>query len=196
MVPRGEQYSKGHHGQEGGNGNDDGNRGGDGREDEYGDRGWGIGDEHEGRDGGGNGSWNGRENGDENRDEGGGEREPGKGRKTRKGGQRQRGTSNHSRKIRRPSETVASRGGPDPGDGRRGTGSGRAEERQRSARNPTRVVDAYVRNRRDLSGKRKTRRQERAGSVAGNPDNLQNREEAGREAQGTQGLGKNCSTSR
>ena len=147
-----------------------------------------MGDEHEGRDGGGTGSWN--------RGEGGGEREPGIGRKTRKGGQRQRGTSNHSRKIRRPSETVASCGGPDPGDGRRGTGSGRAEERQRSARNPTRVVNAYVGNGRDLSGKRKTRRQERVGSVAGNPDNLENRKEAGREAQGTQGLGKNCSTSR
>ena len=62
--------------------------------------------------------------------------------KTREGGQRQLLTSNHSRKTRRPSETVASCGGPEPRDGRRGTGSGRAEKRRRSARNPKRVIDA------------------------------------------------------
>ena len=39
---------------------------------------------------------------------------------------------------------------------------------------------------------RKKRRQERFGSVAANPDKLENSKEAGREAQGTQGLSKNC----
>ena len=62
--------------------------------------------------------------------------------KTREGGQRQLLTSNHSRKTLRPSETVASCGGPEPRDGRRGTGSGRAEKRRISARNPKRVLDA------------------------------------------------------
>ena len=51
------------------------------------------------------------------------------GRKTREGGRRQRVTSNRSRKTRRPSETVVSCEGLEPRDGRRGTGSGRTEER-------------------------------------------------------------------
>ena len=63
------------------------------------------------------------------------------GRKTREGGRRQLLTSNHSRKTRRTSETVASYEGPDLRYGRRGTGSGRVEKRRRSARNPRRVVD-------------------------------------------------------
>ena len=63
------------------------------------------------------------------------------GREKRDGEQRQRLTSNHSRKTRRPSETVASCGGPEPRDGRRGTRLGRAEERRRSASNLRRVVD-------------------------------------------------------
>ena len=51
-------------------------------------------------------------------------------------------TSSYSRRTRRPSETCALCGGLEPRDGGRGTGSGRAEERRRSARNPARVVDA------------------------------------------------------
>ena len=42
------------------------------------------------------------------------------GRKTREGGRRQEVTSNHNRKTRRPSETVESRGGPEPRNRRRG----------------------------------------------------------------------------
>ena len=49
---------------------------------------------------------------------------------------------NRSLKTRRPNETVASYLGPQLRDGRRGTGSGRVEERQRSARNPIDFVDA------------------------------------------------------
>ena len=44
----------------------------------------------------------------------------------------------------------------------------------------------------DLNGKRKKRRQERVGSVAADPDNLENSKKAGREAQSTQSLFKNC----
>ena len=124
-------------GREGGNG--DGNRDGGGNEDE-------DGNEHEGRDR----SENGNENGDDNRDEVGGEGGPGNlqsgtvlevGRKMRKGGRRQRVTNNHTRRTRRPRETVASCSGPEHREGGRGKGSGRAEERRRSARNRTRVVD-------------------------------------------------------
>ena len=63
------------------------------------------------------------------------------GRKTREGGRRQRVTSHHSCKTRRPSETVASCRGPEPRGGRRRTGSGGVEKRQRSARSPTRIAD-------------------------------------------------------
>ena len=115
-----------------GNGKGDGNRDGgwDGSEDEYG-------NEHEGRDGGENRSVN----EDDVRHGGGGERKPGtygvvleEGRKTRQGGARQRVISNHSRKTQRPNETVESCGRSEPRDGRRGIGSGRAEERRISAR--------------------------------------------------------------
>ena len=43
-------------------------------------------------------------------------------------------------------------------------------------------------------GNMKKCRQESVGSVAADPDNLDNSMEAGREAQGTQGLSKNCSS--
>ena len=66
------------------------------------------------------------------------------GRKTREGGRRLRATTNHSHKARRPSETVASCGGPDPRDGRRGIGLGRVEKRRRSARNLRRVKPVIV----------------------------------------------------
>ena len=42
----------------------------------------------------------------------------------------------------------------------------------------------------NLGGKRKKLRQGTGGSVASDPDNLENRKEAGREAQGTQGLSR------
>ena len=46
----------------------------------------------------------------------------------------------------------------------------------------------------DMGGKRKKRRQQRAGSVAANPDNLENNKETGGETQGTHGLSKNCTS--
>ena len=52
----------------------------------------------------------------------------------------------------------------------------------------------HVGNGRDLGGKRKERRQERVGPVSADPDNLENRKEAGGEGQGTQGLSKNCTS--
>ena len=42
--------------------------------------------------------------------------------------------------------------------------------------------------------KEKKRRQQRVRSVAANPDNLENSKETGGEAQGTQGLSKNCTS--
>ena len=44
----------------------------------------------------------------------------------------------------------------------------------------------------DLGEKIKKRRQESIGSVAADPDNLENSKEAGRESNGSQGLSKNC----
>ena len=46
----------------------------------------------------------------------------------------------------------------------------------------------------DLGIKRKILRQERIGSVAADPDNLENSKEAGREAQGTGGLSRECTS--
>ena len=94
-------------------------------------------------------------------------------RNTRQGGRRQRETFNHNRKSRHLSETVASCGGPESRNGRRGTGSGRTEGRRR-ARNPRRVVDAMcdVQHGGDIGGKRKKRRQESVGSVAVDLDSL------------------------
>ena len=43
----------------------------------------------------------------------------------------------------------------------------------------------------DLDGRRKKRRQEVIGSLDVDPEDLENRKEAGREAQGAQGLSKN-----
>ena len=60
--------------------------------------------------------------------------------KTREGRRRQLVTSNPSRNTRRPSETTASCRGPEPRDGRRMTGSERAEERRRSARGLRKVI--------------------------------------------------------
>ena len=49
-----------------------------------------------------------------------------------------------------------------------------------------------VENEGDLSENRKKRSQESVGSVAADPNNLENSKEAEREPQGTQGLRKNC----
>ena len=54
------------------------------------------------------------------------------GRGTRERGQRHRVTSSHSRKNRRPNETVTSYGGPELRDKRQGTGSGRVGDGRRS----------------------------------------------------------------
>ena len=76
------------------------------------------------------------------------------------------------------------------------TVSGRAEERQRSAENRTKVVDVTWETEEAWVERGKNEcKQERVGSVAANPDNLENRKEAGGEAHGTHGLSKN-STSR
>ena len=66
-------------------------------------------------------------------------------------------------------------------------GSGRAEEKRKSARN--RKIAG------DTGGKRKKCRKERVGSViAANPDNLETNKEAGGGAQDTQGSSKSCTS--
>ena len=103
-------------------------------------------------------------------------------------------TSNHNRNTRRPSETVASFGGPEPRDGRRGTGSAR-EKTRRSARNPRKVIGVMWKMGDTWVEREKKRRQESVGSVGSvnaDPKDLENRKEAEREAQGAQGSNVNC----
>ena len=90
----------------------------------------------------------GRGNGDENRDEGRGEREPGNQRSGSRGRCEDMRASAMPRRnqqpqpqIPTPERDVASCGKPEPKEGRQGTGSRKAEERRRKARNPKRVVD-------------------------------------------------------
>ena len=67
--------------------------------------------------------------------------------------------------------------------------SGREVKKQKK---PHKSCRRHVGNGGDLGGKRKKRRNERVGSVAASPDNLENNKEAEGGAQGTQGLSKNC----
>ena len=69
------------------------------------------------------------------------------GRKTQEKGRCQRVTSNHSRGTRHPTEVVASCGEPELRNGRRGKMLERAEERRRSAKDFTRVVDTMWKTR-------------------------------------------------
>ena len=59
---------------------------------------------------------------------------------------------------------------------------------------PHKSCRRHVVNVGDVGGKRKTRRQQRVGSLAADPDNLENSKEAGGEAKGTRGLSKNCTS--
>ena len=65
-----------------------------------------------------------------------------------------------------------------------GEGGGEAKERKKPHMRCIRDVG----NGGDLGGDRKKRRQESVGSVAADPDNLDNSKGAGTEVQGTQGL--------
>ena len=71
-----------------------------------------------------------------------------------------------------------------------GEGGGGSKKRKK----PHKSCRRDVRNGGDLGGKRKKRRQGRVGFVAAEPDNLKKSKEAGGEAQGTQGLSKNCTS--
>ena len=71
-----------------------------------------------------------------------------------------------------------------------GEGGREAQKRKESHRSCRR----HVGDEGDLGGKRETRRQDMVGSVATNPDNLENRKEAGGGAQGTQDSSKNCTS--
>ena len=71
-----------------------------------------------------------------------------------------------------------------------GMGTRRVEERRRSARNCTRVVNTMWETG-DFGRKRKTRKKERVGPVAGNSDHLESKKKVEGGAQGTQGLSKN-----
>ena len=69
----------------------------------------------------------------------------------------------------------------------------RAEEGRRSVKTQ-KSCGRDVGNGGDLGGKRKTCKQESVGSVATDPDHLNNSKEAGRKAQATQGLRHNCTS--
>ena len=79
------------------------------------------------------------------------------------------------------------------GDGnedRIGQGEREAKERKKTHKCYGRCVE----NGGDLGGKKNKRRKETVGPVAANSDNLENNDEAGGGAQGTQGLSKNCTS--
>ena len=63
-----------------------------------------------------------------------------------------------------------------------GTGSGKAEggREAKKLKKPHKSCRRHVGNGRDLCAESKTRRQERVGSVAANPDNVESNKEAGR----------------
>ena len=71
-----------------------------------------------------------------------------------------------------------------------GEGGGEAKKRKK----PHKTCRPHMRNGGHLGGKRKTRRKERVGTEAANPNNLENNKEAGGGAQGTHGLSKNCTS--
>ena len=73
-------------------------------------------------------------------------------------------------------------------------GLGRAEARQKSARNRKNSCRRRAGNGGDMGEMRKKCRKERAGSVAANPDNLGSNKEAGGGAQGAQGSSKICTS--
>ena len=80
-------------------------------------------------------------------------------------------TGNHSRKTRRPSETVASCEGPEPMNERRGAGLGRAGERRKSAKQKQNRYRRDVENGVDLVGERRKKYcQERIGTVDVDPE--------------------------
>ena len=71
-----------------------------------------------------------------------------------------------------------------------GTGSGGAK----TLRKPHLSCRRDVGNGQNLGGKRKKRRQECIGSVAADPDTIENSKEAGKKGQGTQAFRKNCTS--
>ena len=85
-------------------------------------------------------------------------------------------------------ESSSGDGNGDGNDDDIGEGGGETKKRKKPRKSSRRDVG----NGGDLSIKRKSSRQERVRSVATDPDNLENSREAGREAQGPQGLCKNC----
>ena len=82
-------------------------------------------------------------------------------------------------------------------DGKGNGNKDRIGEGEREAKKPRkahRSCRRHVGTGGDLGGKRKKHRKERVGSVAANPDYLENNKEAGGGAQGTQCLSKNCTS--
>ena len=77
------------------------------------------------------------------------------------------------------------------GNGNRGR-IGESGEEAKKRKKLHKTCRRHVGNGEDSGGKRKKRRKEKVGPVAANLDNLENNKEAGGEAQGTQGLNKNC----
>ena len=71
---------------------------------------------------------------------------------------------------------------------------GRGEREAKKGKNTQNSCRRRAGNGGDSGRKRKKYRKERVGSVAANPDSLENKKEAGGEAQGTRGSSKNCTS--
>ena len=71
---------------------------------------------------------------------------------------------------------------------------GQGEREAKKRKKTHKSYGHYVENGGDLGGKKNKRRKETVGPVAANSDNLENNDEAGGGAQGTQGLSKNCTS--
>ena len=89
----------------------------------------------------------------------------------------------------------SSRGGNGDEDGNGNDDrTGKSEKEGNKRKKPHKSCRRHIGKGGDLGGKRKKCRKERVGPVSANPDNLDNKKEAGRGVQGTQGLSKNCTS--
>ena len=154
-----------------------------------------YGNEHGDRDGGEDGSGN----GNKNRYEGGGEREPWNLRSGNRDGleDARRGATPTNNQQPQPQDPTPQLDrhimrrtraqGREPW-GRNGEGGGEAKKRKK----PQKSCWRHLKNGEDLSGRRKNRSQGSTGSVDVDPEDLDSRKETEKDAQGTQGLCKNC----
>ena len=83
-------------------------------------------------------------------------------------------------------------GESEPWHRKQGAGLGRAQERRRSVRNLSNVIDAMWKTGESWLERVKERRQDGVGSVCADRGYLENKKEAQREAQDVEGMNKKC----